>query len=370
MSEIYDFVVIGAGISACTFSVFLNKRFPDASILIVEQGRRIGGRATSRKSRRNNILEFDHGLPSISFSKHISKDIQTLISPLIDSRKLVNISKDILIINELGQINNFYTNKNIYRSMPFMMNFSHEIINQSVNPKKIEFLFQTLIKSIKRINYEWELKVDTKRFIKSKNIILSSSLIAHPRCLEVLKINSLPLRDAFISGEDEVVESLLKEIRYQKYLKRKIYILYIPNIKVVKNFNYRYLQIYFSTFIRKDLNFERIIFQRQSDESMIIVLHCCFTNKIIEINRETIIKYLLLIFVKHKIFLDLFLQASIIDTMNWRSSQPLNHFLPKELQWSSLSNIGFCGDWFYSSSCSGVESAMQSSIRLANIVSW
>ena len=71
MTNIYDFIIIGAGISACTFASFLNQRYSNASILLIEQGRRIGGRATTRKSRKNNILEFDHGLPSISFSNHI-----------------------------------------------------------------------------------------------------------------------------------------------------------------------------------------------------------------------------------------------------------------------------------------------------------
>ena len=69
-----------------------------------------------------------------------------------------------------------------------------------------------------------------------------------------------------------------------------------------------------------------------------------------------------------EIFLDLFLQASHIDTMDWRASQPLNHLLSKELQWSDSSKIGFCGDWFNMNRCVGVESAMNSSLRLVNFV--
>ena len=138
----YDFIVIGAGISACTFASVLNKRFSDASILLVEHGRRIGGRATTRKSRKNKILEFDYRLPSISFSKHISQDLVTLISPLIKSKKLLDISNDILIINEFGEMQYSSNNYKTYRSVPFMMNFCEEIINQSINPKKISFLFQ------------------------------------------------------------------------------------------------------------------------------------------------------------------------------------------------------------------------------------
>jgi len=56
MTNIYDFIVIGAGISACTFASLLNKRSSDLSILLVEHGRRIGGRATTRKSRKIKFL--------------------------------------------------------------------------------------------------------------------------------------------------------------------------------------------------------------------------------------------------------------------------------------------------------------------------
>ncbi|WP_413389543.1 hypothetical protein [Prochlorococcus marinus] len=89
-----------------------------------------------------------------------------------------------------------------------MINFCEEIINQSINPRKISFLFQTLTKSFKRKNNWWDIQLNTKTFIKSKHLILSSSLIAHPRFLKILQINSLPLRDAFIKGEDEVVDRL------------------------------------------------------------------------------------------------------------------------------------------------------------------
>ena len=54
--------------------------------------------------------------------------------------------------------------------------------------------------------------------------------------------------------------------------------------------------------------------------------------------------------------------------MDCRTSQPFNHLLSKELQWSSTSKIGFCGDWFDLNCCGGVESAMNSSIRLTNLL--
>ena len=83
---------------------------------------------------------------------------------------------------------------------------------------------------------------------------------------------------------------------------------------------------------------------------------------------DNITKSLISLFANYKIFLDLFLQASLIDQMDWRASQPLNHLLSKELQWSDSSNIGFCGDWFDMNGCGGVEAAMNSSFRLVKLL--
>ena len=83
---------------------------------------------------------------------------------------------------------------------------------------------------------------------------------------------------------------------------------------------------------------------------------------------DDITKSLISLFAKYKIFSDLFLQASLIDKMDWRASQPLNNLLSKDLQWSSINKIGFCGDWFDLNSFGGLETAMNSSIRLAKLI--
>ena len=137
---------------------------------------------------------------------------------------------------------------------------------------------------------------------------------------------------------------------------------------MVHKFNHQYLQIFFSNVIRDDLNFERLIFQKQSDGSLIMSLHCAYVDKLLDINTYNIVQSLISIFSNYKIFSDLFSDARLIDKMVWRASQPVGYLLPKELQWSPLNNIGFCGDWFDMDCSGGVETAMNSSIRLANII--
>ena len=367
MNTLYDFLVVGAGISGCTFASSINKRFPKTSILLVEHGRRIGGRSTTRKSRKNLNLEFDHGLPSINFSSNISNDLFSLISPLIKSKRLIDISEEILIINEYGSLNKQIIDKKTFRCFPFMVNFAKEIINQSINPKKINFLFETLIKSIIRNNDLWEVKINHEEYVRAKNLILSSSLLAHPRCLNILNVNSIPLRDAFKVGSDDIVDRVIQKTAKQEYIKRKNYILYVPYFKIVKKFNFMNLQIRFSNVITNQFSYERIIFQRQLDGSIVIVLHCCYYDKLLDSSFESIIQSLRLIFFKHNFFLDLFVNAQLIDKMDWRASQPLNNLLPNQLQWSSISKIGFCGDWFEFSDSDRVEAAMNSSISLSKM---
>ena len=74
------------------------------------------------------------------------------------------------------------------------------------------------------------------------------------------------------------------------------------NVNIDLSQGYRYLQILFSSEIRGDLNFERIIFQRQSDCSIIITLHRYYISNIIDIERDNILKSLISIFVNYQIF--------------------------------------------------------------------
>ena len=99
-----------------------------------------------------------------------------------------------------------------------------------------------------------------------------------------------------------------------------------------------------------------------------MALHCSYINNLPEIEIDNITQSLISLFANYKIFSDLFLQASLIDKMDWRASHPLNNLLSKELQWSDRSKIGFCGDWFDLNCCVGVESAMNSSLRLVNFM--
>ena len=67
---------------------------------------------------------------------------------MIQSKILIDITKDILMINEFGIISELSISEKIYRCLPFMINFCDELINRSINPDNVNFLFQTVAISI------------------------------------------------------------------------------------------------------------------------------------------------------------------------------------------------------------------------------
>ena len=58
-------------------------------------------------------LQYDNGLLSFSLSENILQYLIQIISPLIKSKKLLDIKNHILLINELDEINNYISDKKI-----------------------------------------------------------------------------------------------------------------------------------------------------------------------------------------------------------------------------------------------------------------
>ena len=88
----------------------------------------------------------------------------------------------------------------------------------------MHFLFKILVQSLIGKNSLWELQTNDQRLLKSKNLILSSSLIAHSRCIDIMKINSIPLYDAFKNVKDDIVDSILRKTIKQRLLISQIVI--------------------------------------------------------------------------------------------------------------------------------------------------
>ena len=67
----YDLLIIGGGISACVFASQYLRNNISKKIALIEVGRGLGGRSSSRISKKFKGWKLNHGSPNFNISKVI-----------------------------------------------------------------------------------------------------------------------------------------------------------------------------------------------------------------------------------------------------------------------------------------------------------
>lgn len=168
---IYDFAIVGAGISGLNIGWKLDKS--NASVLILEKSKSCGGRMATR---RLNESKFDHGAQFIKRTK--------------TSEALIEFwaSKHIL---QRFPVSDFES----YFGLGGMTRLTKEI-SQNLNVK-----YNSKVTTLKNTAQGWRLVLDSGDSILSKKIILSCPL---PQSLELVKNSDIPF------------DPKLQDIRYAK----------------------------------------------------------------------------------------------------------------------------------------------------------
>ena len=374
---VYDLLIIGGGISACVFASKYLQNNVTKKIALIEVGRGLGGRSSTRISKKFKGWKLNHGAPNFNISnsknnlllknyinellenKFIKIDDSELIS-LCDETKLESIKK-----------NEFYCGNN-YLSSFSMSELSKKIIGFDNLKGKIDFIFETLILDLNFNNDEWTLTSKNGNKFKSKYIICTTNLLLHKRGLKILNINQIPLRKAIPKNKDKNIDLLLNFLDKQSFIPRLTFLIYTN-----ENYSYKdyYSKIYRYFYLNKSLEnkykFERVIFQLQENNKLGIVVHTKNIDLVNSYINEQDNK-----FFKQKVFTNfnkLFEGNSSINQltcneeisiMKWRASQPSGGGVPLSLQLCRKYKIGFCGDWFEGEGFARIEGSIFSALIL------
>jgi len=373
----YDLLIIGGGISACVFaSKFLQNNI-SKNIALIEVGRSLGGRSSTRISKKFKGWKLNHGAPNFNIinnkNNHLLKNyIDELLKNKfikIDDSELISLGDEPKL--ETIKKPQFYYGDS-YLSSFSMSELSQKIIELNNLRGSIDLFFETLIVDLNFKNDEWTLKSNTGDKFKSKYLICSSNLLLHKRSLEILNTNQIPLRKAVPKNKDKKIDLILNFLDKQKFIPRLTFIIYT-------NQNYRYKDYYSKRFryfyLKKSLEnkykFERVIFQLQNNNKLGIVVHTKnidFINSYVNGKDED--------FFKQKIFsnfnklfegnssVDQLIGNEGISIMKWRASQPSGPPVPLSLQFSRKYRIGFCGDWFEGEGFARIEGSILSALIL------
>ena len=373
----YDLLIIGGGISACVFASKYLQNNTTKRIALIEVGRGLGGRSSTRISNRFKGWKLNHGAPNFNISN--SKNnllLKRYIDELLENKYIKIDDSDIFFLNEDSNLetikkSEFSCGVN-YLSLDSMSELSKKIIESNNLKGKIDFFFETLIVDLKFNDKEWEITSNNGDKFKSKYLICTTNLLLHKRSLKILNTNQIPLRKAIPKNKDKKIDLLLNFLDKQTFIPRLTFLIYTnENYKFKDLYSKKYRCFYLKKSLENEYKIERVIFQSLDNNKLGIVLHSKnlgFINSYLNTKDENLFK--------QKIFSNfnrLFTNnASVnqltcneeISIMRWRASQPSGCAVPLSLQFSRKYRIGFCGDWFEGEGFARIEGSILSALKL------
>ncbi len=374
---IYDLLIIGGGISACVFASNYMKNNSTKKIALIEIGRGLGGRSSTRISKRFKGWKLNHGAPNFNISNTKNNVLlKSFIDELLENKIIKIDDSDIFFLKEDSNLetkkqSEFFCGVN-YLSLDSMSQLSQKIIESNNSKGKIDFYFETFIVDLKFNDKEWILTSKNGEKFKSKYLICSTNLLLHKRSLKLLNINQIPLRNAIPINYDRKIDLLLNSLEQQSFIPRLTFLIYTNETYSYKDF-YSKKQRYFylENSLENKYKFERIIFQLQDNNKLGILVHTKnieFINSYIkakdeEVFRQKIITNFNKLFEGNSVVNKLTFDEKI-SIMKWRASQPSGIGVPLSLQFSKKSRIGFCGDWFVGEGFGRIEGSILSALIL------
>ncbi len=378
MQNIYDLVVIGGGISSATFIANIIKQGFNGKIAVVEAGRGLGGRCSTRYRYKDKKLAINHGCPNFNIKK-FQEDIclDNFIKELLDKNLIKSLDDSIFEIDENYKFSKNYHNEfysgNVYTSTTNMSKLVENLIHLYKTKDQIDFYFETLIIKLNFQSKIWNILSNKNKEITGKFLVCSSNLLLHKRSLDILNVDEIPLRKAINKKNNIKIDEIIRFTNNQEYIKRINFLIFTKkNYNLEGIFNKDIIHFIFNQKAQKNMGFERMIFQRQFDNSLGIVLHTRDMEYIInkyERDRNVLNKYILtklntFLIKNHIAFKNLLLDD--IFRMNWRASQPIGKGIPERFQLCEEYNIGFCGDWIQLEGYGSVYGAILSGLKLSN----
>ena len=374
---IYDLLIIGGGISSCVFvSKYLQNNITN-KVALIEVGRGLGGRSSTRISKNFKGWKLNHGAPNLNiYNSKNNLLLKSYVDELLENKFIKIDNSELITLDEESNLETInkseFTIGDTYLSLFTMSQLSQKIIEFNNISKQIDFYFETLIVDLKFNNDLWTLTSKSGDKFKSKYLICSTNLLAHKRSLKILNVNQVPLRKSIPKNKDIKIDLLLKSLDKQSFIPRLTFLIYTnENYSYKDSYSKKYRYFNLKKNLENKYKFERVVFQRQDNNKLGIVIHSKnigLINSYINAKEEDFFKQKIL-----RNFNELFKGSSSVNQltcnekisiMKWRASQPSGCGVPLSLQLSEKNRIGFCGDWFEGEGFGRIEGSILSALTL------
>ena len=376
MAEV-DLAVIGAGLSGCSLVGRLQQLVSDLNITLIEAGRGPGGRtATRRRSDQSGWL-LDHGAPGFALSGSMPEGMQELFTPLCSAGVLQRETRAVLSLNDEADLSPATSPEaspvgGWWHGVPCMASICEALLN-GAGSVQLNCQFETRVRWLERRKDHWLLENEDRSWsLRAKRLVLSGTLLAHPRSLKMLAWDDVPLRSAVAAGVDVDLDAVLSQLQRSQAEVRWNLMLDLGVLAL--NGETLPSQIWLNDTAKAHWNVERLVLQPQSDGRWGLVVHGLDSGeaitpeshgRLLAQEQKRLMALLPELLKALPVVSAALKQATPLGVMRWGASRPLNHPLPPELQWCPRSAVGFCGDWIEGYGFGTAEGAIRSGVSLA-----
>ena len=372
-----DLAVIGAGLSGCSLIGRLLQLQSAFNIAVVEAGRGPGGRAASRRRRDLNGWLLDHGAPGFALSHSLSDGMDALLSPLRSTGVLQQDNRSVLSLDVEAGLSaatnpEACPNGGWWHGRPCMARICEALI-ESVGSAQLSRQFETRVRWLERRNDHWLLENEDRSWsLRARRLVLSGTLLAHPRSLKMLAWDDVPLRSAVAEGVDVGLDTVLSQLQRSQAEVRWNLMVDLGVLEL--NSDELPSQIWLNDAARKRWKVERLVLQPQSNGRWGLVVHGLDSgeaitpqshDRLLDQEQKRLVSLLPELLRALPVVSAALKQATPLGVMRWGASRPLNHPLDPELQWCPTSAVGFCGDWIKGPGFGTAEGAIRSGVDLA-----
>ena len=366
-----DLVVIGAGLSGCALVAALNNRGWSGTIQILEAGRGPGGRCATRRRRDDLLWRLDHGSPVLSFHAEPCGELRRLMTSL-EQRGVVRVDLDPVVgLDHHGEVvappDHPLLRGPRWRGIPTMASVAETLLRNGGDA--VDTCFGERIQGLSRVDESWVFPGG----LRSARLVLSGTLLAHPRSLAMLGWSDVPLREAVPAGHDSVLDEALDWIAGLNASIRWNLMLEFPAVDPGPLPR----QIWLTPRAQEQSGVERLVLQRQQQGHLGLVMHGLDDGALItpesqpqllNVQEQRLLSVLPDLLKPWPTLQRQLSSVHSLGVMRWGAAQPLEAGLPNALQWCRQAQVGFCGDWIEGPGFGMAEGALQSGLDLAELI--
>lgn len=361
---------------------------PAGGLSLWEAGRGAGGRATTRRSRRDPALAIDHGASLFNITSQpwpaaLSELLERgWVDPWIDPIAILNGDGELRCAGEEDRL----LREPCFRGRGGMENLSQGLL--SLTGGGVNLHYETLVRDLDRQQDRWLLKNAAGEVLtETEGLVLTGTLLAHPRSRLTFGWPAPPLAVLAERLQDPGLNHALAAIAALRFEARSTLLLRLPASEAAAWERLPFRLLGFDASAQQRWGLWRLSSQPLPEGEWAVVVHSSATFAAEHLSvygaRSAMARQLgipprpeeeaqVMQALAHS--LDEVMAPWLPDPpsgrgerqlMRWGAAFPLPQGLPRDLCWNATLKLGFCGDFVAGPGFGGVEGAMRSAETLA-----